>query len=96
MIVFFQFIISVRVGMCDYAPGATKYLVTPLNITLKTHLSNVLFAILNTNFIFVHEAIILKRILNKNYEDVEWADLEHNSVKSLQPNKVQNLGFLRN
>lgn len=32
MIVFFQFIISVRGGLCDYSPVATKDLLTPLNI----------------------------------------------------------------
>lgn len=53
-----------------------------------------LFAILSTDSIFVKESIISKRIFDKKYEDVEWTDLEHNSVKRLLPNAVQNLGFL--
>jgi len=55
----------------------------------------VLFAILSTDSIFVKESIISKGILDKKYEDVEWTDLEHNSVKRLLPNAVQNLGFLK-
>ena len=42
----------------------------------------------------MHEAVILKRILDKSMK--MWSgQIEHKSVKRLLPNAVQNLGFPR-
>jgi len=50
MTVFFQFIISVLGGLCDYAPGATKDLVTPLNICIHIKDASFKRAICNSEY----------------------------------------------